>query len=93
MVVEIKNRNVNKGRGATEWLRRFPADFVMAIAEHAHEHSPDFGIFTINGEDIGLRYPDYLETVTGIPTNNSTSIVSGHSDGRFPGINTERYQL
>ncbi|MBZ0315958.1 MAG: endo alpha-1,4 polygalactosaminidase [Anaerolineae bacterium] len=42
------------------------ADFVLAIAEHARERSPDFGVFTINGEDIGLQFPDYLETVTGI---------------------------
>ncbi len=42
------------------------ADFVMAIAEHARQRSPDFGVFTINGEDIGLQFPDYLEAVTGI---------------------------
>jgi cysteinyl-tRNA synthetase, unknown class len=59
-------------------------DFVMAIAEHARERSPDFGIFTINGEDIPLRYPDsgYMDAVTGIlvedlyygyPTDNKTS--------------------
>lgn len=43
-------------------------DFVMAIAEHARERSPGFGIFTINGEDIPLRYPEsgYMEMVTGI---------------------------
>lgn len=38
----------------------------MAIAGHARERSPGFGIFTINGEDIGLQYPDYLDAVTGI---------------------------
>lgn len=42
------------------------ADFVMAIAEHARQRSPDFGVFTINGDDIGLQFPDYLEAVTGI---------------------------
>ena len=42
------------------------ADFVMAIADHARERSPRFGVFTINGEDIGLRYPAYLEVVTGV---------------------------
>lgn len=42
------------------------ADFVIAIAEHARERSPDFGIFTINGEDIGLQNAAYLELVTGI---------------------------
>jgi cysteinyl-tRNA synthetase len=44
------------------------ADFVMAIAEHARERSPEFGIFTINGEDIPLRFPEsgYMDAVTGI---------------------------
>jgi cysteinyl-tRNA synthetase len=42
------------------------ADFVVAIADHARERSPGFGVFTINGEDIGMRYPDYLEVVTGV---------------------------
>ena len=43
-------------------------DFVLAIAAHARERSPGFGIFTINGEDIPLRYPDsgYMDAVTGI---------------------------
>lgn len=43
-------------------------DFVMAIAAHAEERSPGFGVFTINGEDIPLRYPEsgYMEAVTGV---------------------------
>lgn len=43
-------------------------DFVLSIAAHARERSPEFGIFTINGEDIPLRYPDlgYMDAVTGI---------------------------
>lgn len=43
-------------------------DFVMAIADHARERSPDFGVFTINGEDIPFRDPDdgYFDAVTGI---------------------------
>lgn len=43
-------------------------DFVLAIAGHARERSPGFGVFTINGEDIPFREPDsgYLEAVTGI---------------------------
>lgn len=41
---------------------------VIQIADHAREQSPGFGVFTINGEDIPLRYPDsgYMEAVTGI---------------------------
>jgi cysteinyl-tRNA synthetase len=56
----------------------------MAIADHARERSPGFGIFTINGEDIPLRYPEsgYMDAVTGIlvedlyygyPTDNRAS--------------------
>ena len=49
-----------------ETAYREMADFVIAIAEHARERSPDFGVFTINGEDIALRFPDYMDAVTGI---------------------------
>lgn len=42
------------------------ADFVLAIAAYARERSPNFGVFTINGEDIGLQFSDYLDAVTGI---------------------------
>ncbi len=49
-----------------ETAYREMADFVIAIAEHARERSPEFGVFTINGEDIALRFPDYMDAVTGI---------------------------
>jgi cysteinyl-tRNA synthetase len=60
------------------------ADFVIAIANHSRERSPNFGIFTINGEDIGLRFREqgYMDTVTGLlvedlyygyPTDNVAS--------------------
>lgn len=43
-------------------------DFVLAIAEHARERSPNFGIFTINGEDLPMHNPEagYMNAVTGI---------------------------
>jgi uncharacterized protein (TIGR01370 family) len=49
-----------------ETAYREMAEFLMRIADHARERSPGFGVFTINGEDIGLRFPDYLEVVTGV---------------------------
>ncbi len=60
------------------------ADFVTAIATYTRERSPNFGIFTINGEDMGLRFRDqgYLDQVTGVlvedlyygyPTDNAAS--------------------
>lgn len=33
MVVEIKSSEINKGRAATNWLKRFNPDFVMAIGD------------------------------------------------------------
>ncbi|UXP33473.1 bifunctional alpha,alpha-trehalose-phosphate synthase (UDP-forming)/trehalose-phosphatase [Reichenbachiella agarivorans] len=33
MVIEIKSTEVNKGRAATNWLKRYKADFVMAIGD------------------------------------------------------------
>lgn len=46
--------------------------FVQAIATHARERSPGFGVFTINGEDIPFLDPDdgYFEAVTGILVEN-----------------------
>jgi trehalose 6-phosphate synthase/phosphatase len=32
-VVEIKNANINKGRAAKEFLRTFPADFILTIGD------------------------------------------------------------
>ncbi|MGL1885037.1 MAG: bifunctional alpha,alpha-trehalose-phosphate synthase (UDP-forming)/trehalose-phosphatase [Reichenbachiella sp.] len=33
MVIEIKSTEVNKGRAAANWLKRYKADFVMAIGD------------------------------------------------------------
>ena len=47
-------------------------NLVMLIADYAHERSPDFGVFTINGEDIPFREPEsaYMEHVTGAPVED-----------------------
>ncbi len=42
------------------------ADFVIAIADYARKRHPGFGVFPQNAEDLGIMFPDYLETVTGI---------------------------
>jgi cysteinyl-tRNA synthetase len=49
-----------------ETRAREMADFVMAIAEYARERHPGFGVFPQNAEELGVMFPDYLETVTGI---------------------------
>ncbi len=34
-VVEIKDRDINKGKGAKIWLQRFPHDFALAVGDDA----------------------------------------------------------
>jgi len=41
-------------------------DFVIALAQYARERKSGFGVFPQNAEELGLMFPDYLETVTGI---------------------------
>jgi len=41
-------------------------DFVVGIAEYARERQPGFGVFPQNGEELGIEFPEYMETVTGI---------------------------
>ncbi len=49
-----------------ETAAREMADFVIGIAEYARERQPGFGVFSQNSEELGIRFPEYLETVTGI---------------------------
>ncbi len=49
-----------------ETAAREMADFVIGLAEYAREQHPGFGVFPQNAEELGLRFPDYLETVTGV---------------------------
>jgi cysteinyl-tRNA synthetase len=49
-----------------ETAAREMADFVIGLAEYARERYPGFGVFPQNAEELGIRFPDYLETVTGI---------------------------
>ena len=49
-----------------ETAAREMADFVIALAGYAREQRPGFGVFPQNAEELGLRFPDYLETVTGV---------------------------
>jgi len=52
-----------KGRGTAA---REMAEFVIALANYARQRHPGFGVFPQNAEELGLRFPDYLETVTGV---------------------------
>lgn len=49
-----------------ETAAREMADFVISLAEYARARHPGFGVFPQNAEELGLLFPDYLETVTGI---------------------------
>jgi cysteinyl-tRNA synthetase, unknown class len=52
-----------KGR---DTAAREMADFVIALTDYARERHPGFGVFPQNAEELGIRFPDYLEAVTGI---------------------------
>lgn len=41
-------------------------DFIIAMAAYARERRPGFGVFPQNAEELGILFPDYLDTVTGI---------------------------
>jgi cysteinyl-tRNA synthetase len=41
-------------------------DFIADIAAYARERYPGFGIVAQNAEELGVRFPDYMETVTGV---------------------------
>ena len=49
-----------------ETAAREMVDFVIAIAEYARERHPGFGVFPQNAEELGVQFPGYMETVTGI---------------------------
>lgn len=49
-----------------ETAAREMADFVIGLAGYARERHAGFGVFPQNGEELGLRFPDYMEMVTGI---------------------------
>ena len=41
-------------------------DFIMDFTDYAREKRPGFGIFPQNAEELGLRFPDYMEMMTGV---------------------------
>ena len=41
-------------------------DFVTGLAEYAREREPGFGVFPQNAEELGVDFPNYMETVNGI---------------------------
>lgn len=49
-----------------ETAAREMVDFVIGLAEYARERHPGFGVFPQNAEELGVQFPRYMETVTGI---------------------------
>lgn len=71
MVVEIKSTEINKGRAASSWLKRFDADFVMAIGDDWTD------------EDTFKAMPEGALTIK-VGSSNSTAkySISGPSEVR-----------
>jgi cysteinyl-tRNA synthetase len=40
--------------------------FILDFAEYARQRHPGFGVFPQNAEELGLRFPEFLEAMTGI---------------------------
>ena len=41
-------------------------DFIVGMTEYARRQDANFGVFPQNAEELGARFPDYLEAMTGI---------------------------
>jgi cysteinyl-tRNA synthetase len=54
------------GEQGRDTAAREMADFVIGIAEYARKRHAGFGVFPQNAEGLGIRFPDYLEVVTGV---------------------------
>ncbi len=51
MVVEIKSREVNKGKSAVQWLNDYPSDFILAIGDD------------VTDEDTFINMPENAYTI------------------------------
>jgi len=41
-------------------------EFILGMTEYARRKDASFGVFPQNAEELGARFPDYLEAMTGI---------------------------
>jgi len=41
-------------------------DFILDFTAYARRRHPGFGIFPQNAEELGLRFPEYLQAMTGV---------------------------
>ena len=49
-----------------ETAAREMVDFILDFTTYARQRHPGFGIFPQNAEELGIRFPDYLQTMTGV---------------------------
>ena len=41
-------------------------DFILDFTQYARQRHPGFGVFPQNAEELGLRFPEFMEAMTGI---------------------------
>jgi cysteinyl-tRNA synthetase len=41
-------------------------DFILAFSDYARRKHPGFGVFPQNAEELGLRFPEYMQAMTGV---------------------------
>lgn len=49
-----------------ESAAREMVDFILDFTEYARKKHPGFGVFPQNAEELGVRFPDFMEAVTGV---------------------------
>ena len=49
-----------------ETAAREMVDFILDFTTYARQRHPGFGIFPQNAEELGIRFPDYLQAMTGV---------------------------
>ena len=49
-----------------ETAAREMVDFILDFTTYARQRHPGFGVFPQNAEELGIRFPDYLQAMTGV---------------------------
>jgi cysteinyl-tRNA synthetase len=49
-----------------ETAAREMVDFILDFTKYARQRHPGFGVFPQNAEELGIRFPDYLQAMTGV---------------------------
>ena len=49
-----------------ESAAREMVDFILDFTDYARKQKPGFGVFPQNAEELGIMFPDFMESMTGI---------------------------